>query len=78
MNAQQVHESGGQRTFVLVFTSDQEEVMAALRRFAREREISAAAFTAIGAFRSAVLGYFDLQARGQGTRTRGNKEQLDP
>lgn len=63
MNARQLHEAGGQRTFVLVFTSGDEEVVGALQRFAREQQLSAAAFTAIGAFESSVLGYFDLDAR---------------
>jgi predicted DNA-binding protein with PD1-like motif len=47
-----------QRTFVLVFESG-DDAMPALSRFAAENRLSAAQITGIGAFRSAVLGYFD-------------------
>jgi uncharacterized protein len=36
-----------------------DEAVAALGRFARERQIAAASLSAIGAFERAVLGYFD-------------------
>lgn len=58
MKARLLHE-GGERTFVLVFDTD-DEVAAGLLAFARDRKIGAARFTAIGAFRRATLGYFDL------------------
>jgi predicted DNA-binding protein with PD1-like motif len=46
-----------ERAFVLVFETG-DEAMEGLRGFVRERGISAARFTAIGAFSSVVLGYF--------------------
>lgn len=51
-----------ERTFAIVFDSG-DEVTSGLTRFAREQNLSAARFTAIGAFRSAVLGYFDWQKK---------------
>jgi predicted DNA-binding protein with PD1-like motif len=51
-----------ERTFAVVFDTN-DEVMAGLGRFAREQKLSAARFTAIGAFRSVVLGYFDWQKK---------------
>jgi predicted DNA-binding protein with PD1-like motif len=58
MRAKVLHEDG-ERTFALVFDTD-DEVTAGLLAFAREWKIGAARFTAIGAFRRATLGYFDL------------------
>jgi uncharacterized protein len=52
-----LHEEGGQKTFILVFATG-DEVMFGLEAFAREQALSAAHFTAIGAFSEAVLGYF--------------------
>ena len=51
-----------EKTYVLVFDSG-EEAMAGLRRFAAENELTAAHFTAIGAFQSVTLGYFDLEKK---------------
>lgn len=53
---------GAEKTFALVFDTG-DEVLAGLGAFARERQISAAAFTGIGAFSSVVLGYFDWQKK---------------
>jgi predicted DNA-binding protein with PD1-like motif len=52
-----LHEEGGQKTYVLVFETG-DEVMAGLEGFAREQGLSAAHFTAIGAFSDVTLGYF--------------------
>lgn len=52
----------GTRTFVLVFDSG-EEFMAPLRVFAQEQGLTAAQFTAIGAFSQATLGFFDLERK---------------
>lgn len=52
-----LHEEGGQKTYVLVFATG-DEVMRGLEGFAREQGLSAAHFTAIGAFSEATLGYF--------------------
>ncbi|HEX3864483.1 MAG TPA: PPC domain-containing DNA-binding protein [Stellaceae bacterium] len=40
-----------------------DEAMACLKQIARKEGITAAQFTAIGAFSSATLGYFDWQAK---------------
>src|SRR5205085_10936607 len=52
---------GGGR-FALVFDKGDEPV-AELERFARERGLTAASFTGIGAFEEVVLGYFDRGRR---------------
>jgi predicted DNA-binding protein with PD1-like motif len=49
----------GEVTFVLVFEMGEEVVVSGLLGFAREQQLSAARFTAIGAFSDVVLGYFD-------------------
>lgn len=48
----------GQRTFALVLESG-DEVMACLKDFAEREKLSAAGLSAIGAFSSAVITYFD-------------------
>lgn len=52
----------GEMTWVLVFDSD-DEVASGLLEFAKESRLGAAHFTAIGAFRSVTLGYFDWQQK---------------
>lgn len=47
-----------EKTFALIFESG-DEVIAKLTEFARDHSITGASFTAIGAFESVVLGYFD-------------------
>jgi predicted DNA-binding protein with PD1-like motif len=47
---------------VLVFDTG-DEVVATLTKFAKEQGISAAHFTAIGAFSDADIGYFDWQKK---------------
>lgn len=54
--------SGGATLHVLVFETG-DEVMATLKTFAREHAIRAASFTAIGAFRSATLAFFDCEEK---------------
>jgi uncharacterized protein len=49
-------------THVLVFQTG-DEVVSTLEAFAREHEITAARFTAIGAFSEAKLGYFDWERK---------------
>jgi predicted DNA-binding protein with PD1-like motif len=46
---------------VVLDTGD--EVVAALGKFVREQEVEAASVTAIGAFRRAVLGYFQWETK---------------
>ena len=62
MRTRRVHESDGQRTFVVVMETG-DEVMAMLRSFAEEQQITAAQITAIGAFRDAVISYFDWETK---------------
>lgn len=52
----------GERTIALIFDSG-EEVMENLVRFARDQNVNAARFTAIGAFSEATLGYFDMERK---------------
>ena len=49
----------GERTFALIFENG-DEVLAGLQKFAREAELTAAHFTAIGAFEKVTLGFFDF------------------
>jgi predicted DNA-binding protein with PD1-like motif len=55
-------DGGSERTWTLVF-DEGDEVMSSLTAFARERQLTAARFTAIGAFRDATLGYFDWTSK---------------
>ncbi len=53
---------GAQRTFAVVLDTG-DEAMACLSAFATEQRLSASQFTALGAFRNCVLGYFDWQMK---------------
>jgi len=53
-----LHEHGGQRTFALVLSAG-DEAMNAIVAFAREHQLRATQFTAIGAFSRVVVAYFD-------------------
>ena len=59
MDSKLIHEEGGEKTFALVFDTG-DEVVSEITNFARENALDAATLTAIGAFSSATLGYFDL------------------
>ena len=59
MKSKLVAENAGERTFVLVLDPD-EEAFATISRFAKQEGLSAASLTAIGAFASATVGWFDL------------------
>lgn len=52
----------GEKTFVLVFDTD-DEVVSGLTDFAKREKLGAAHFTAIGAFRELTLGYFDWDSK---------------
>jgi uncharacterized protein len=54
--------SDKQKTFALVFDAG-DEVISSLTEFAKQENLYASQFTAIGAFEKAVLGYFDLTLR---------------
>ncbi|MGY1845792.1 MULTISPECIES: PPC domain-containing DNA-binding protein [unclassified Blastococcus] len=49
-----------ERTYVVIL-DEGDEAVAALTSFAREEQLSAAQVTAVGAFRRAVVGWFDRQ-----------------
>ena len=59
MRSKLIQEEGGEKTFALVFDTG-DEVVAEITNFARENALDAATLTAIGAFSSATLGYFDI------------------
>jgi predicted DNA-binding protein with PD1-like motif len=52
--------SHGERTIAVVF-DEGDEVAEGLLQFARDNEVKAATFTAIGAFERATLGWFNLE-----------------
>jgi uncharacterized protein len=52
----------GERTIAMVLDPD-DEAMTRMRAFVQEQGIVAARFTAVGAFSSATLGFFDLQRK---------------
>lgn len=62
MQARQIHEAHGQRTFVAILETG-DEVQACLGRFAEEQGLSAAQVTAIGAFEQATLRYFAWETK---------------
>jgi hypothetical protein len=62
MQSRLINQAGQQRTFVVVLNSG-DEVMACLKRFVEQEKIEAAQFSAIGALRSAALGYFDWETK---------------
>jgi|SRR6476661_10595951 len=62
MQSRLIDENGGQRTFVVVMETGDEPV-ARLTEFARAQKLAAAQMTAIGAFRAAVLAYFDWETK---------------
>jgi uncharacterized protein len=49
-------------TIALIFDKG-DEVVSTLQQFAREHELAASRFSAIGAFENAVLGYFDWERK---------------
>ena len=73
MNARLLADTG-ERTFALIFDSG-DSVVDRLEEFAREQGIHAARMTAIGAFRHATLGYYDIGKKEY--RTRDFNEQLE-
>ena len=62
MKCQLVNEFGGQRTFFIVL-DPAEDAFAALTTFAAEHKVDAASLTAIGAFKRATVGWFDVSAK---------------
>lgn len=62
VQSRMIAETEGQRTFALVIGTGG-EVMACLQEFADQEQVSAAAFSAIGAFSDAVLSRFDREVK---------------
>lgn len=62
MNSRLLHEDEGQRVFVVVLEAG-EEAMECLARFARDVGLRASQVSAIGAFSTARLQYFDWESR---------------
>lgn len=58
MKSRMLHEADGLRTFAVVMDKG-DDAAEELARFAREQGVTGAAFTAVGACRSATLAYFD-------------------
>jgi uncharacterized protein len=61
MKTKQLTQNGATLHAVILETGD--EVMAELKEFARRENIRAARFTAIGAFQTATLAYFDWEKK---------------
>lgn len=53
---------GAERTFILVIEPE-EEAFEAIKRFAKRENINAASVTAIGAFSTATIAFFDLASK---------------
>jgi hypothetical protein len=62
MQHKRLHESNGQRTYVVVLETG-EEVMDCLQRFVSSEHLAAAQLTAIGALSDVVLLYFDWEKK---------------
>jgi uncharacterized protein len=62
MQSKLLYEAEGRRTFALILQSG-EEAMECLQQFAVRERLGGAQLTAIGAFRSAKLAYFDWETK---------------
>jgi predicted DNA-binding protein with PD1-like motif len=62
MKAQAIHEHEGEKTYALIFAAG-DEAIAGLTAFAKEQNLAASHFTAIGGFQEATLGYFNLDRK---------------
>jgi predicted DNA-binding protein with PD1-like motif len=62
MQSRLINQAGEQRKFVVVLSSG-DEAISSLKSFVEQEKIEAAQFSAIGAFRSAILGYFDWETK---------------
>ena len=52
----------GEKSFAVVFDTG-DEVVSGLTEFARQQNLSASHFTAIGGFREVTLGYFEIEQK---------------
>ncbi|HEU4345560.1 MAG TPA: PPC domain-containing DNA-binding protein [Candidatus Binatia bacterium] len=62
MKFRRLDHGGTLKTFAVIFEKEDEFVQG-LTAFAKEQNLDASQFTAIGAFRDVTLGYFDRQAK---------------
>ncbi len=62
MKSKMLSQRDGRRTFAIVF-DEGDEAVAGLRDFAREQRLGGSSFSAIGAFRDAIVAYFDWERR---------------
>jgi predicted DNA-binding protein with PD1-like motif len=62
MRSKVLNEDHGQQTVALIFETG-DEVMNELQKFAGEKRLAGSHFTAIGAFQSVTLGYFDWEKK---------------
>ncbi|MGN6136421.1 MAG: PPC domain-containing DNA-binding protein [Aureliella sp.] len=62
MQSKLLDQHSPEKIFALIFQAG-DEVLSGLTSFAKERRLSASHFTAIGAMREVVLGYFDWEQR---------------
>src|SRR5262249_20236043 len=62
MRSKLIHRLDGQRTFAVVFDPG-DEVVQGIRQIAMAHRLSASQISAIGAFETAVLGYFEWERK---------------
>ena len=62
MTSKLLNGHGGLRTFALVLSTG-DEAMASIAAFAREQQLRATQFSAIGAFSRVVVAYFDWETK---------------
>ena len=62
MKSKQIHTDGAQRTFAVILQAG-DEIMERLGAFAEQEQLSAAEISAIGAFSSAELYFFDWERK---------------
>lgn len=62
MKAKLLHEQQGEQTFVVIVDTG-DEVVSGLRGFAQAQHLHGSHFTALGALRDVVMGYFDWETK---------------
>ncbi|MFG1461953.1 PPC domain-containing DNA-binding protein [Xanthobacter sp. DSM 24535] len=62
MQSKLLAENGPLRTYAIILETG-EEAMSVLEKFAQQEQLTAAQFTAIGAFSEALLSYFDWERK---------------
>ncbi len=62
MKAQLIHDQQNEKTYAVIFDKG-DEVVSGLQEFAQQNTLTAAHFTAVGAFSDVTLGYFERARR---------------